>query len=141
MRNFRLFILIILCITLMSPTFATDSIQMEPGMWEMTSTVSMPMLPEPRVATKTECVDKSEFSVDDLMKENKGECSITESQVNGNSLTWSMRCEMQGGTGIGGGQFISNGNSGSGNMHMSMEVQGQTFKMETSWQGRRIGPC
>ena len=120
---------------------ATDSIPVKPGMWEMTTTMTSPMFPQPRTSTATECMDKSEFSITDLMPTDQSECTITESNVSGNTLTWKMQCQMQGGSGEGGGTFESNGNSGSGEMYMNMEVQGQSFNMQNSWQGKHIGPC
>lgn len=120
---------------------AADSIPVKPGMWEMTTTMTSPMFPQPRVSTATECMEKSEFSITDLMPSDQSECTITESNVSGNTLTWKMQCQMQGGSGEGGGTFESNGNSGSGDMYMNMEVQGQSFNMQNSWQGKHIGPC
>ncbi len=142
MHNFQKFTLITLGAASMCTALAAEGIKMEKGMWEMTSTTSAPMFPEPRVATKTECIEKSEFGVSDLIRKQDDQCSITESSVNGNSLSWKMECDMQGGgKGSGGGRFTSNGSSGTGTMHMTMEIQGQTIKMETSWNGKRIGPC
>lgn len=121
--------------------FAADSIPVEPGQWQMTTTMTSPMSPQPRVSTATQCMDKDEFSISDLMPKDESECTITEANVSGNTLTWTMQCEMQGGSGTGGGQFTSNGDSGSGEMHMNMQFQGQTFNMTNSWEGHRIGPC
>lgn len=120
---------------------AADSISVKPGMWETTMTMTSPMFPQPRVETVTECVDKTEFSIDDLMPADQSNCSITESSVNGNTLNWKMQCQMQGGSGEGGGRFISNGDTGSGEMHINMKMQGQSIDMQNSWQGKRIGPC
>lgn len=120
---------------------AADSIPVKPGMWETTMTMTSPMFPQPRIETATECVDKSEFSISDLMPADQSDCKITESSVDGNSLSWKMQCQMQGGSGEGGGKFNSNGTSGSGEMYMKMTVQGQSFEMQNSWQGKRIGPC
>ena len=120
---------------------AADSIPVKPGMWETTMTMTSPMFPQPLVETTTECVDKSEFSIDDLMPADQSECSIIESSVDGNTLHWKMQCQTQGGSGEGGGTFVSNGDSGTGDMNMKMTGQGQSFEMQNSWKGKHIGPC
>ncbi len=134
-------LLTIFCLFLSGTLAAADSIPVKPGMWETTMTMTSPMFPQPRVETTTECVDKSEFSINDLMPADQSECSITESSVDGNTLNWKMQCQMQGGSGEGGGTFVSNGDSGTGEMYMKMTVQGQSMEMQNSWKGKHIGPC
>ena len=131
------------CIFLFSTSSlsAADSIPVKPGMWETTMTMTSPMFPQPRVETTTECVDKSEFSINELMPADESECTVVESNVDGNTLTWKMQCQMQGGSGEGSGTFVSNGDNGTGEMYMKMTVQGQSFEMQNSWQGKHIGPC
>lgn len=124
-----------------SHIFAADSIPVEPGMWETTMTMTSPMFPQPRVETTTECVDTSEFSINDLMPADESDCTIVESNVDGNTLSWKMQCQMQGGSGEGSGTFKSNGDNGTGEMYMKMTVQGQSFEMQNSWEGKRTGPC
>ena len=132
-----------LCLFILIPslTYAADGIPVKPGMWETTVTMSSPMLPQPHVTTKSTCVDRTEFSIDELMPNDNDGCTITESNVNGNTLSWKMECDMQGNKGQGGGEFTSKGNSGTGHMYMNVEAQGQSFSMETTWDGHRTGDC
>ena len=121
--------------------FAADSIPVNPGMWEMTSTSTTSMSPQPRTVTENECVDQTEYNVNDLLPDDNN-CTLTESNVSGNTLTWTMQCSAPDGTtSSGGGEFTSDGDSGSGNMHMTMQYQGQSFDIQTSWKGKRIGSC
>ena len=121
--------------------FAADSIPIEPGMWETTMTMTSPMFPQPRVETASECVDQSSFGIEDLMPADQSDCSIVESSVDGNTLSWKMQCQMQGGSGEGGGTFKSDGDKGTGEMYMNMTIQGQSIEMQNTWQGKRTGPC
>ena len=142
MRISPLILIIAIYFSFIYFAFAADSISMEPGMWEMTSTTTTSMSPQPQTTTENECIDQSEFSADDLVPDDQDQCTITESNVNGNTLSFSMQCAMQGGgSSTGAGQFTSKGDSGSGSMQMTMEFQGQTFNMQTSWEGKRIGSC
>ena len=74
----------ITCLLIASLPVHAEGIPVEPGLWKMTSTVTMPMLPQPRVTTMTECMTKSEISMDEVgggdMDPN---CSFEMSQVDG----------------------------------------------------------
>jgi len=119
-----------------------EGIPIEPGLWEMTSTMSMPMLPQPRVNTVTECVKNSEISMDDF---NTGDmdpgCTFKPAQVDGNTMSWSFDCPVEGGSSHGEWQATSNGDSVTGDGLISMSLQGQTMEMKMSWEGKRIGEC
>ena len=141
MRISPLLPVLIVLLVLTPFALAAGSISIEKGMWETTVTITSPMFPQPRVTTETECVDKSEFGIEDFLPSEQSQCSVTESNVSGNTLTWSMQCSMEGMNSSGGGEITSKGDSGSGRMYMNMEMQGQSFDMETTWQGRRVGPC
>ena len=126
---------------LSSAVIASDTISIEPGMWEMTSKMTSPMTPQPRVQTTQECMTDSTIGPQDLTPEDGGDCTITDSKVSGNSMSWSMSCNTPGGTMTGGGNFTSEGSSGHGNMKMNMNFEGQSFDMNMAWEGKRLGPC
>lgn len=136
-----LFLLITLGFTSLNIANAGDSISIEPGMWEVTTTMTSPMSNQPQVETSQECMEDSEISADILTPNDDDNCSTTDVNANGNTLTWSMQCSMQGNVMNGGGSFTSNGDTGHGNMNMNMQVEGQSFNMELSWKGKRIGSC
>lgn len=132
-----------LCSSLLfsTATIADNAISIEPGMWEMTSKMTSPMTPQPRVQTVNECMTDSEVGPQDLIPEEGGDCTVTDSKVSGNSMTWSLTCNTPGGAMTGNGSFTSKGNSGHGNMKMNMSFEGQSFNMEVAWEGKRIGSC
>ncbi len=135
-----LFLLFSFCLTF-SMANANESISIEPGMWEVTTTMTSPMSNQPQVKTSQECMEDSEISADVLTPNDDDNCSTSDVNANGDTLTWSMQCSMQGNVMTGGGSFTSQGNSGHGNMHMDMQVEGQSFKMELTWKGKRVGSC
>ena len=120
---------------------ANDSVSIEPGLWEISTTMTMPMLPQPRVQTQQECIKNSQISPQDLAPSENGECSTLEAKVSGDTLSWSMQCNTPGGGMKGHGSFESKGDSGSGNMTMNMDINGQSFSMDMVWKGRRLGSC
>ena len=119
-----------------------DGIPVEPGMWEMSSTMTMPMLAEPRVTTTTECMTESEISMDDMGGEDMDpNCQFEMAQIDGNTMKWSFDCPVEGGTSHGEWEATSGGDSVTGNGVITMSFQGQTMEMTMSWQGKRIGDC
>ena len=126
---------------LTSPAVAENSIPIESGLWEITTTMTSPMSEQPQVKTTQECMDQDSISVEDISPGDGNECDTIETNVNGSTLTWSMQCSAQGGTMSGSGNFTSNGDSGHGNMQMDMSIQGQSMSMTMSWKGKRISSC
>lgn len=119
-----------------------EGIPVEPGLWKMTSTVNMPMLPQPRVTTVTECMEKSEITMDEVGGEGMDpNCTLDMTQVDGNTMKWSVDCPMEGGTSHGEWQATSGGDTVTGEGSLTMSMQGQTMEMTMTWEGRRIGEC
>ena len=124
------------------PAAWADGIPVEPGMWEMSATMTMPMLAQPRVTTTTECMTESEISMDDMGGEDMDpNCQFEMAQVDGNTMKWSFDCPVDGGTSHGEWEATSSGDSVTGNGVITMSFQGQTMEMTMSWQGKRIGDC
>ena len=127
---------------LAAPAARADGIPVEPGLWEMSSTMNMPMLPQPRVTTTTECMKESEISMDDMGGEDMDpNCQFEMAQVDENTMKWSFDCPVDGGTSHGEWEATSSGDSVTGNGVITMSFQGQTMEMTMSWQGKRIGDC
>ena len=119
-----------------------DGIPVEPGLWEMSSTMNMPMLPQPRVTTTTECMTESEISMDDMGGEKMDpNCQFEMAQIDGNTMKWSFDCPVEGGTSHGEWEAISTGDSVTGKGVVTMSFQGQTMEMSMAWEGKRIGDC
>ena len=124
-----------------APAWA-EGIPMDPGLWEVTTTMQMPMLPQPRVTTVTECMEKSELSMDEFAGEGMDpNCTFEQNLVDGNTMKWSVDCPVEGGTSHGEWEARSNGDSVTGEGLITMSIQGQEMEMNMAWTGKRIGPC
>ena len=141
MRIATLTIASLLTISTTQLAIAADSISIEPGLWEVSTIMTSPMFPQPRTETLQECMEDSQISPETIAPSDNGECTISDSNVSGNTLSWSMQCNTPGGAMTGQGSFESKGDSGSGNMQMNMDIQGQSMSMQMEWKGRRIGSC
>lgn len=123
---------------IVSPCFAGESINMQPGKWEITTTVNMPNMPvtvPPQ--TRTQCLTKDDLVPRDVQK--GGECRVTSQKVSGNTVTWTMDCNSGGTKTTGSGKITYSGTTFSGEFSMTM---GQTgMKMTSTMKGKRIGNC
>jgi hypothetical protein len=127
---------------LTSPTAWADGIPVEPGMWEMSATMNMPMQPQPRVTTTTECIKESEISMDDMdVGEMDPNCQFEMAQIDGNTMKWSFDCPVEGGTSHGEWEATSSGDSVTGKGVVTMSFQGRSMEMTMSWEGKRVGDC
>ena len=131
-----------LATVILASTASADGVSINPGMWEMTSTMTMSMMPQPRSTTVKECIKDSELSPESFNMEEDNPCNITEMSVDDNTARWSINCPTEGGPVMEGHwEFTSKGDSISGNGTMSAEFSGQTMGFVMSWEGERIGNC
>jgi len=121
---------------------AAEGIPVEPGLWEITSTVQMPMLPQPQVNTTKECFEKSVISMEDLQTSDMDpNCTFEREQVDERTLKWIFDCPVEGGSSHGEWQATSHGDRLEGIGTIDMNMQGQVMQMTLTWAGKRIGAC
>lgn len=130
---------VILAMVLSIPVASADSLPVEPGLWETTVT-STNSFTGTQTQTTKECVTIDAFDPKTLFKDAEG-CKVVDSDVNGNVLTFSMDCNVDGGQGTFSGRYQSEGDTGSGEMNMEMSFNGQTMTMESTMESRRLGDC
>jgi len=125
-----------------SPVLAADGPTLKPGKWEFTTTTEVPMLPEPKTTTKTECV--KEEQTDPLAAFSKTEdCEVTERSIDGNSMKWKVECGKGGDSPKvnGSGELSAGDAEVEGKMEMVSNIGGQEMKFKSSWKGKRLGDC
>jgi len=133
---------LVLLIGLVSSSVFAEGIPIEPGMWEMTSTMNMPMLPQPRVTTSKECIEEDELSPETWNEEDMDtSCTFSNRVVDGNTMKWSMNCNAQGGDTRGEWEVTSHGDTLSGEGTVKVDMQGQSMVMDMIWDGKRVGDC
>jgi hypothetical protein len=121
---------------------ASDGPTLKPGKWEFTTTTEVPMLPEPKTTTKTECV--KEEQTDPLAAFSKTEdCKVTDRTVNGNSMKWKVECGKGDDTPKvnGSGELTADDSEVEGKMEMVSILGGQEMRFKSSWKGKRLGDC
>ena len=116
-----------------------DGLPINPGMWESTVVTNNP-LAGTQTSTSKECIKEQEFDLAKILADTDG-CNVIENVVSGNTLTFTMSCNIEGGQGTMSGVYTSDGDSGSGEMTMHMSFGGQTIKMDSTMSTKRIGDC
>ena len=116
---------------------------MKDGLWEITTKMEMAgksggAMPQQVVR---QCVTKKDL--DDPRRttpSGDSRCKMTDYKLQGNTASWKMACEGQGGM-TGTGTITYSGDSYSGNQAMTMKSSGQVMNMKMSFSGRRVGDC
>ena len=131
-----------LAISLVSSSILAEGIPIEPGMWEITSTMTMPMLPQPRISTNSKCIEEAEISPEKMNQEDMdSDCSFDTRVVDGDTMNWSMNCDTQGGASSGEWEVTSHGDTLTGGGTITVDMQGQSMSMSMKWDGKRVGDC
>lgn len=121
---------------------SAEGVPINPGMWEMTSTMTMSMMPQPQTTTVSECIEEDEISPESFNMDQDNPCSITDIAIDGNTARWSISCPIQADqTMKGQWQFTSSGDSITGSGSMSADFAGQQMAFDMSWTGHRTGDC
>jgi hypothetical protein len=126
-----------------APLARADGVAVEPGLWEMTTTMTMPMLPQPQTVTSTDCVEDAVLDVDEMNGAGLDpECVLDISQPDEKTIRWVMDCPVEGGgSSHAEWQVTSDGDTVDGSGTILMTVMGQEMSMDASFNGRRVGDC
>ena len=117
-------------------------VPIDPGLWEMTSTMTMSMMPQPQTTTETECIEKTEMNPEDFSMDEENPCNINGVVVDGDTARWSISCPAENGAVMEGKwEITSRGNTISGSGTMKAEIAGQEMGFNMTWTGKRIGAC
>jgi hypothetical protein len=130
-----------LILVLVSFEATAEGIAIEPGKWEMSTTMNMPMLSQPKVSTVTECMEESELSPEKMTDEMDSGCTFDARVVENNTMKWSMDCVADTGSSRGEWEATSHGDTLTGSGTITIDVQGQSMEMLMSWEGKRVGEC
>ena len=118
--------------------FADPVPDIRQGEWEITTKMEIPGMPTniPPVKT-TQCLTDKDFVPENSQPGQ--ECKFPETKVTGNTVTWTMECEGEGGKMKGTGEITYSGDSFKGTMKIQMPQT--NMEMTSHMDGRRIGDC
>jgi len=110
-----------------------EGLAIKDGLWE--TTMKNPMTGE-RVSR--ECLKGTTLDPGSML-EGQDDCTMTEQNIDGNTLTFTMTCTESSAT-VEGRMFVD-GDQGGGEMHMNFDVDGRKMDMTLTWDAVRVGDC
>lgn len=127
-----------LLVFMTAPLAALAEPDMQEGMWEIKTTTEMPGMAFTMPAVSfSQCITK-----EDLVPRQQApqqDCELLEHRIEGDTVTWEMRCVSEGGGLTSSGRVIYHGDTFEGNI----ETTGEQIPggMQQTMRGRRVGPC
>lgn len=138
-RIFNVF-LSLLFVGLFAPM--AQAIEIEPGEWETTFTMSMPFMPDPQTQIETNCIDESDVNLDSFVDNEENPCEVEAVEDTAAVLSVKLTCAMPGaGTATGYWKVKSEGSTVSGEGKTTMSMGGQEFTTTMQMTSRRTGDC
>jgi len=117
-------------------SFAGSALNLQDGLWEITSKMEMPGMPmNMPPSTHTQCIT-TENLVPRGSQEGE-ECKIVETKVKGDTVTWTMECDTPEGKARATGKITYKGDTFKGTIEMNMQGMAMTQHLS----GRRTGDC
>jgi len=134
----KLLVISVVLLTSLSTSIAGSGPNMQEGKWEVTTRMEMPgMSTSMPAVTSTQCLTKKDFVPQGSQQGQ--ECKITKTKVDGNTVTWTVKCSGQGGELTGTGRMTYSGSSFKGTIEMTMTQP--NVKMISHINGHLIGDC
>jgi hypothetical protein len=115
------------------------------GLWEITSVSNNSLMPQPITAKIKRCVTERDAQnacgLNQLTGGRNRDCQLVDMQISSNTATWGMRCDSPHFTAQGNGQSTFTADAYHGSFNMSASMQGTPMKLNTTFNGRRLGNC
>jgi hypothetical protein len=137
MKN--LIIMTLLIFTAAASAHAGDTLAIKDGIWEITTKMDAPGMSMPP-ATNRQCLT----SRDIIPQGNQlsRDCRIFYTRVDGNTVTWAMKCNEKAVAIAGKGSVTYAGESFAGRLTMTMnDPAAGAMTINSTMTGRRVGDC
>lgn len=110
------------------------------GLWEVTAQMEMPGMPiKLPPVTRSQCITKENLVPDNVQKH--GDCKVAHSEVNSNTVSWTVTCETSEGTMTGNGEIVYQQDSFEGGFNMNVDSSEGPMTMASKMSGRYMGAC
>ena len=140
MPRYRLLAIAATCFAVLASNTA-GAVDMQEGLWEITTRVEMPGMPAGMGNTTMQhCFTKQDVQDPRAAMPKDDRCTFSDLRTSGNTASWTVQCkgeEPMKGT----GSVTYRGSSYDGTMTVQMSEDGQTMTMKQHFSGRRLGPC
>jgi len=119
---------------------ATGGIRIEPGLWELVSSLPDPFGGEPMRQTHRTCVRDREITPDRVNREVKM-CRVWNVNIEGPLAKWRMSCDTPAGPMAGTGSLRSTPTAVAGSLELAMTIGSLEIPVTGSFKARRLGAC
>ena len=142
--QFKSFATLLAAASISAPALAENP-NIEPGMWETTSTVTIQSeqfpIP-PRTDTSSECVTAEKIEEGQAFLEDNDDCEFTNKDMRADGMDYTMTCRSQDGSTVTMNASMKfNGDSMSGTIDGNIESPMGVMKMNVEMSGERTGDC
>lgn len=127
--------IMVVFLLLMAVPLTCAAVEMQDGLWELTTVMDMPGMKMPPQKMK-HCYTKEDVKDQKKMVNNNKDCTVTELNTIGNKVSWKMKCTGKN-AGTSSGETTFTGDSY--DSIIKMQSQGMAMNMKT--KGKRIGAC
>jgi len=116
---------------------------MQPGLWQFTTTMTSPAMQQPQIGTIRKCIGKAE--ADDPVSFMGGDqaagCDVTRGASAPGSYSWTIACQKQGVSGTGKAWYGAQKIESEIRMTIALQEGGQKMEMTNRTLGTYVGPC
>ncbi|MDI1472043.1 hypothetical protein THER_0074 [Thermodesulfovibrio sp. N1] len=121
-------------IFLLSGNAIAQEPNLKEGLWEITTTIEEPGMPKEMMRqTYKHCLTKKDYIP---YKEEDKECKVTNFNVKGNTVTWTIKCKNAEGTSTGTGRVTYKGDTFDGLIKFKDPEGEMTMTMKGRWTGK-----
>jgi hypothetical protein len=115
---------------------SSGAINMQDGLWEITSTVEMPGMPAGAMKphTVTTCLSRNDAIPKNIAQT---DCTIKDMKTDGNTVSWTVVCKEA----TSKGSITYAGTTYDGMTETTMKQDGKDMTIKTTMKGKHIGPC
>ena len=125
------------------PSVHAGKINMEEGLWEITSKMEVPGMPFPMPATThSQCITEKEMIPQGKDVENK-QCKIDKTTISNDTVSWTMSCSNDGLVSKSSGKITYKGKTFDGKIKVTTvgSESGRDMIFTTVMTGKYIGKC
>ena len=134
----KLLLISMVIVSSFSISIAGSRPNMQEGMWEITTRTDMVGMSTSMPAMiRTQCLTTNDLVPQDSQQ--KEACQVIDTKVEGNMVTWTVKCHGHGGDATGKGRITYSGSSFEGTFEMTTSQS--NMKMISHMSGRRLGDC
>lgn len=129
-------------LTLVAALDVAAASAMHAGIWEITTKMEMPGMPmavPPQVFRQ--CYREDNLKDPKNMVPQDKDCKADSVTISGNTVSWRVRCTIDGEAMAGDGRVTFAGQSYTGKAQLSGKMEGMTMKANINYSGKRIGDC